>query len=673
MDRVGAGPAHRESRLQPVIAAPSGCAKEVWFSVLRRLAVTHSPLDLPGVAVGFALLAGGLSQVLAHHLKVPGIVLLLLAGVLLGPDVADVVRPATLADGLHLLVGFAVAVILFEGGLNLDLKRLRRSSRAIRYLVTRGAVITAVAATVLARFTMDFSWSVAALFGCLVIVTGPTVISPLMRRLAVEPNTASLLEGEGVLIDPIGALVAVVALKFVLSPTLDTGFEGLLDLSLGLGAGGLIGVLFGVGLGLVLRHKHLIPEGMHNIVTLASVIALFQGSNAVVHESGLAAVTFAGIALRGMHTPHLEDLIEFKEQLTTLLIGMLFVLLAADVRLADVYGLGMGGVWAVVGMMLVVRPLNVFLGTLGAGLRFRQKLFLSWIGPRGIVSAAVASLVAVEMNRTGLEGGTELRALVFLVIAATVIVAGLTGGRVARALGLARPPANGWLVLGAHALGRCIANILRERGEDVILLDRNAGDCRRAEEQGFRVVYGNALHPRTLLRADLEQRAGAMALTRNDEVNLLFINRCQETLRRGKPALWMAHTGATEGITQKMVNQAGADVLAGAGIDAAMWCHWLDRGHARVVRFVVHEASTGIEIASKTLLPLLVVRDGLHRLVGTRTSYMVGDEVVFLMQIQREAEIRVQLRESGFRPLVVEQAPGVAIHAEATAVVAPTI
>ncbi len=615
--------------------------------------MTQPPLDHPGVAVGFALLAGALAQILAHHLKVPGIVALLLFGVILGPDVANIVRPAVLGDSLHLLVGFAVAVILFEGGLNLDLKRLRRSSQAIRGLVLRGAVITAIAATLLARVTMAWSWAVASLFGCLVIVTGPTVIGPLMRRLKVEPNTASLLESEGVLIDPIGALVAVVALEFALSPTLHTGVEGLLDLALGLGLGGLIGIAFGVALGWVLKRDQWIPEGMANIVTLAAVIALFQGSNAVVHESGLAAVTFAGIAVRYMRTPHVADLIEFKEQLTTLLIGMLFVLLAADVRLTDVRGLGWGGVWAVLGMMVVVRPLNVFLGTLGAGVKVRQKLFLSWIGPRGIVSAAVASLVAGRMARTGMTGGTELRALVFLVIAATVIVAGLTGGWVARALGLACPPASGWLILGAHRFGRCIAKQLRERGEDVTLLDRNPGDCRLAEEEGFRVVYGNALHPRTLKRADLERRAGAVALTRNDEVNLLFINRCRQTLRRGNPSLWMAHTGATVGITAKMVAEAGADVVAGVGLDIALWNYRFDRGQVEVARWVRHE-DRPFTLESNLAIPIIVARGGKVGLVGRTPKFEPGDEVVFLLYTQRKNEADAQIKQAGFRPLCDE-------------------
>ncbi|MGB1277124.1 MAG: cation:proton antiporter, partial [Nannocystaceae bacterium] len=445
------------------------------------------------------------------------------------------------------------------------LKRLRRSSRAVRQLVLRGALITAVVATVLARFAMGWSWGLATLFGCLVIVTGPTVIGPLMRRLQVEPNTAAVLEGEGVLIDPLGAVVAVVALEFVLSPTVQTGFAGLWELTAGLGFGSLAGVVFGAVMAQVLRREHVIPEGMTNIFTLSAVIALFQGANALVHESGLAAVTVAGIVVRRMHTPVQEELIEFKEQLTMLLIGMLFVLLAADVRLADVRGLGWGGIWVVLGMMLLVRPLNVFLGTWGGGLRLRQKLFLSWIGPRGIVSAAVASLVAVKMAEDGLEGGPDLRALVFLVIAATVITAGLTGGMVARGLKLRRPAASGWLIFGAHPFGRSLAGLLASRGEDVTVLDRNAHDCRLAEEAGFRVVYGNALRANTLKRANIESRAGVIALTRNDEVNLLFINRCRKIFRRGHPTLLLARSGASEGVTEKIARDAGAEPLAGQG------------------------------------------------------------------------------------------------------------
>ncbi|HEX2223020.1 MAG TPA: cation:proton antiporter, partial [Thermoanaerobaculia bacterium] len=322
----------------------------------------------PALTIALALAAGMIAQVLARHLRIPGIVLLLASGVLLGPDGLGVVRPGTLGHSLHDLVGFAVAVILFDGGMNLNLGRLRREARSIRQLVTAGAVVTAAGGALAARWILGWDWTLAVLFGTLVIVTGPTVITPLLRRIKVKERVATVLEAEGVLGDAVGAIIAVVTLEVVLSPAGPSLATGAWDLASRLGFGALLGAVAGLVLAALLRFQRLIPDGLESVFTLAAVVALFQGSNALMAESGILSVIMAGLVVGNARAHVVNELREFKEQLTILLVGLLFVLLAADIRLAEVYALGWPGLFTVLALMLLVRPANVLVGTFGSEL-----------------------------------------------------------------------------------------------------------------------------------------------------------------------------------------------------------------------------------------------------------------------------------------------------------------
>ncbi|MCA9572936.1 MAG: cation:proton antiporter, partial [Myxococcales bacterium] len=327
----------------------------------------------PNLTVAVAITTGIVAQALAQHLRMPGIVVLLAAGVLLGPDALGIVHPEALGSSLESLVGFAVAVILFEGGMNLSIPRILRANAPIRRLITVGAAVTGVGATLAARAVMGWDWSLSLLFGTLVIVTGPTVVTPLLKRLKVERSIATVLEAEGVLIDPIGAIIAVVALETVLQPSTDMVLWGVPGVIGRLGLGAIIGLVGGAVLSRVLRVRGLVPEGLTNVFTLSMVLVFFYVSDTVLPESGIAAVTIAGITVRYLGTPVERELLEFKEQLTVLLIGMLFVLLAADVRIADVQALGWRGLGVAAVLALVVRPLGVAVSTLGTDLSWQQR------------------------------------------------------------------------------------------------------------------------------------------------------------------------------------------------------------------------------------------------------------------------------------------------------------
>jgi NhaP-type Na+/H+ or K+/H+ antiporter len=617
--------------------------------------------QMVGLTVALALAAGMVAQSLARHLKLPGIVLLLAAGLLLGPDVAGIVQPESLGNALQILVGFAVAVILFEGGMNLNLKRLRHQARVIRRLLTLGALVTAAGGALTARWLMGWEWQTAFLFGTLVIVTGPTVITPLLRRIKLRHRVATVLEAEGVLIDAIGAVAAVMVLEIVLSLSSAhrTGapWDSALLLVPRLSFGFLIGLLGGSVIAFLLRLKDVVPKGLENVFTLSLVLALFQLSNFALPESGIMTVTIAGMTVGNMRTRVQRDLLEFKEQLTVMLIGMLFVMLAAGVRMADVRALGWRGAATVLVLMIVIRPLNVFLCTRGSELTWREKAFLSWLAPRGIVAAAVASLFAQALNSHGLAGGRELQALVFMVIGITVLVQGLSGGAVAQRLGLRRVVNRGWAILGANELGHGLGRLLRDCGEEVVFLDSNPGACHVVEQDGFKVVYGNVLEERTLFRAQLDDRAACVAVTPNEEANLLFARRALEEFK--VPRALVALARGSTGVSEAVVRRAGAQVLFGLPRDLELWALRLRRGTALIEmwRSVERRRTRGVErghghrpfdTPELLCLPLVVWRGERVFPVTCVAGIQVGDIVHFAVCRERLQEARAWLEAHGW-------------------------
>ena len=508
---------------------------------------------------------GVLAQALAHHVRLPGIVLFLATGVLLGPDVANVIRPHVAGEALNAFVGFAVAIILFEGGLHMNLKKLAKQAKPIRRLVTVGALVTGLGGALAAKLIMGWEWRLSILFGTLVIVTGPTVITPLLRRLRVVPSVSTILEAEGIFIDAVGATIAVVALNVLLSASV----AGVLGLVTKIGVGLGVGLAGGILLALLLSRRRIIPEGLENIVGLGFAVAIYQISHSIEHESGITAAIVAGMVVSNTHSHAFEDLVDFKEQLVALLIATLFVLLSADVRVDDVLGLGYAGLATVLALMFVVRPITVTASTWGTGLSFKEKAFLSWLAPRGIVAAAMASLFAAELLEKKISGGTEMKALVFMVIAVTVTVQGLTGGIVASLLGLKRPSNDGYVILGANPLARTFARTLRAGGDTVVLIDANIDACEAARSDGFEVVLGNGLEQRTLDLAMADSRIACIALTTNENVNYLFAKKIKEFYKG--MTVYSALETAASGVTADMLVHSDTRLLFAAERHLSLW------------------------------------------------------------------------------------------------------
>ncbi|MGL5509819.1 MAG: cation:proton antiporter, partial [Microcoleaceae cyanobacterium] len=343
------------------------------------------------------------AQVLAAYLKVPAIVCLLLLGIAVGQDGLELVNPDLLGSGLEVIVSLFVALILFEGGLTLNLRDLDEVSGSVRNLVTVGTLITLLGGAIASHYWGEFPWPLAFLFASLIVVTGPTVIGPLLKQVSVERQVATILEGEGVLIDPVGAILAVLILNVVLNGDLEP-LKLLADLLSRLLIGVLIGGVGGWLLAITLERSHFLSNELKNLTVLATLWGLFGLSETIRSESGLMTMVVIGLVLGATESPELRLLKRFKGQLTILAISVLFILLAADLSLASIGALGWGGLFTVLILMWVVRPLNVLICTWQSNLNWRQKLFMAWVGPRGIVSASIASLFAILLAQRGING-----------------------------------------------------------------------------------------------------------------------------------------------------------------------------------------------------------------------------------------------------------------------------
>jgi len=610
----------------------------------------------PNFMLAIALAAGVFAQSLARHMRMPGIVLLLLAGVALGPDGVGWVDPGAFGEGLITALDIAVAVILFEGGLNLQFSRLRREQLSIRRLLLWGPLVTLVGGSLAVTWLLDWDFAPALLFGSLVIVTGPTVVTPLVQALRLRPRVATVLEAEGVLIDPVGALIAVLMLSLVLSPDLDSVRAAALDLLFRLGLGVVAGLAVGYLLALALQTR-LVPQGLENIFSLSIVLLLFQASEHMSPHSGILAVTVAGAVVGNRPTHVSRDLREFKDQLTVMLIGLLFVMLAAGVRYEQVAALGVGGVGVVAALVFVVRPLAVWISTAGTDLSKRERLFIAWVAPRGIVAAAVASLTAAALDSEGMPGGDELRALVFLTIACTVLLAGLTAGPVADWLGVRLPGRETVAILGAHGLGIGLAETLRDGDTPVVFIDSNPQNCRRVEESGFSVVYGNALEERTLQRARFNSVRVAVGLTANKTVNAVFVNRANELF--SVPEGLVAVERVESGFARDLFATGKADVAFDGPHDMERWDVRHRRGSVTIEmrRFsakAVREDAADAPAVEERYAILTLRR-------GTRTAPMAmnatirdGDVAAVAIHEVEGDDARARLSELGWLP---EDAP----------------
>ena len=607
--------------------------------------------EAPAFHIGIAFLLGMIGQVVARHLRVPGIVVLLALGVAVGPDGLGWLLPATLGTALPQLVSFAVAIILFEGSLALDLRAVWHQAPAIRRLVTLGAAVTATAGALAAHFILGWEWPAAVLFGSLVVVTGPTVIQPILRRIRLRPRVATILEGEAILGDAIGATLAVVVLELCVSRSPEFLARSGWALAERITVGVLLGLLAGALVALAVRFERIVPPEVRNALAFAIVVGFYQIGEALSNESGVLVAIAAGLLVGNLPGKRARRLHEFKEELTILLLGLLFVLLAADVRLSEIAALGWRGAAVVALLIFVVRPLNAAISTAGCGLETNERAFLAWLAPRGIVAAAIASHAGVVLQHEGIAGGPQLRALVFLVIAVTVTLQGLSAGPIARALGVAKPPRSGWAILGANGLGLALAERL-SAVEPVVVLDVAPERCRQARELGLPVVEANALEEATFGIEEIEARLRFVGATPNEEVNFLFARRARELLKAQD--LWVGLRRDHSAIHPEMVIEMGGRILFGRERQLGLWASRIETGLVEFETRVAGEDSALPEAESACgadLLPLTHHRQGFVAPYSDALAPRAGDEVAFAILRSRQSEVREALEAAGWHEL----------------------
>jgi len=585
-----------------------------------------------------AVFAGITAQVLGETLKIPGIVFLLMIGIALGSDGLNVLHPSELGVGLEVIVALLVAIILFEGGLNLELRDLGRVSSSLRNLVTIGTGITLFGGSMAAHWLGEFPWQLAFLYASLVVVTGPTVISPLLKQVAVDRQVATLLEGEGVLIDPVGAILAVVVLDTILNS--DAGamefFNGLL---LRGGIGIAVGLIGGAAMGLLLKRLlNFLSEDLKNLVVLAGVWGLFGVSQMIRSESGLMAVVLAGVVVRSLSVPEERMLRRFKGQLTMLGVSVLFILLAADLSLASILALGWGSVLTVLCLMFLVRPLSVWVCTLGSNLNWRQKLFVSWVGPKGIVSASIASLFAILLTQRGITGGDSLKAIVFLTIMMTVVIQGLSARWVARWLNLTSEGVKGAVIIGCNPLGRLVGELFQQEGESVVMIDTDPQACELAEAANLNVIQSSGLDETVLEEAGIESLGTFLATTNNGEVNLVLAQRALEEFQPPRVfAAFPKNSQARTPANKTKVNQAFM-----SEIPIKVWNQYVEDGKIKLGHTVLREEGFSFQqahlqalIRAGELLPLLIKRGQALQVVKANQEWQPGEEIFYILHDPR--------------------------------------
>ena len=454
-------------------------------------------IESPGISPLLALAGIGLlaavAQWAAWRVRLPAILFLLIFGILVGP-VAGLLDPdALFGDLLFPIISLSVAVILFEGALTLKLSELKEIGSTVRNLVTIGALITWVITSVIAHLAIGFDYDMAFLFGAMVVVTGPTVIVPMLRTVRPVKRVADILRWEGIIIDPIGALLAVLAFDFYMASQSSDVFIDILGLFLkvvGIGAG--IGIIFGFGLSHILR-KHWLPEYLRSPFTLLMVFVAFALSETMLHESGLLAVTIFGMIVANQRGVDVDDILDFKESLSLLLISGLFIVLAARIDLAGFVAVGWTSMLVVAGIILIARPISVFVSSIGSDLSLSEKTIIAWIGPRGIVCAAVAAIFALRLEQEGAPGANLLVPLAFLVIISTVVLQSLTAKPLAGFLGVRDPAPSGYLIIGGGRVGRMIAQTLAVNDVRVVIADSDWDHISQARMDGIETYFGNPI------------------------------------------------------------------------------------------------------------------------------------------------------------------------------------
>ncbi|QBF84686.1 sodium:proton antiporter [Shewanella maritima] len=610
---------------------------------------------------GMLALIGVLSLVcqwVGWKLRLPAILPLLLCGLLLGPGL-DVLQPDELfGDLLFPIISLGVAVILFEGALTLNFKEINEHGRMVSHLVSVGALITWACIAPAAHYILGFDWSIACLFGALVVVTGPTVIVPMLRTVQPSAKLSSILRWEGIVIDPIGALLAVLVYEYIAvtaDPTTHVLYALGLTLLIGLGGGALSGYLVGVAL-----RRNLFPHYLKNTAVLTIMLGIFVGSNLLQEEAGLLTVTVMGIWLANMRGVDIADILEFKETLTVLLISALFILLAARLDSNAMLDLGWGGILVLLVVMFIARPLSIWVSGIGTNLTSQDKWFLSWVAPRGIVAAAISSLFAIKLEALGFSSASSIVPLVFMIIIGTVVIQSLTAGTWAKILGVKQGSAQGLLIFGASKFSRELAKLLTSKNVPVILADNNWDSIRQARMDNIPVYFGNPASEHAETYMDLSGIGRVLVMSPYRQLNPLVTFHFQDVLGDDK-VYGLNNSDAASARHQLSESYLQRLCLFGENVSYAKIASIMAKGGQLKVTNITDNFSFDdfLKRYGDTAIPLLyLTKEGKVKVIsGSKLQeYPVGIELICLLPVeaQQQAEIQRAIDEEKLRLAKIE-------------------
>lgn len=494
-------------------------------------------LELAGI-----IILGILAQWLAWKFKIPAILPLILTGLFVGPfstmfsaDGNKWIEPVWNGqmglfpgESLFNFVSLSIALILFEGGLTLKKDEIRSVGPVIYKLITLGALVTMITAGIAAHFIIGLNWPLSFLFSSLIIVTGPTVITPILRNLPLKKDISTILKWEGILIDPVGALVAVLVFEFI-SIGGDHGSEYTKETLVEFGKIIIIGFSIGFtsayAFATALKQRW-IPHYLLNVVSLALVLSVFVLADLFAHESGLLAVVIMGMVLGNMYLPGLKEVFYFKETISILLISILFILLSANINLSDLELIYNWNSLILFGcVVLVVRPLGVFLSSRKSGLIRNEKIFISWVGPRGIVAAGIASLFGLKLTMQGVENANYITPLVFMIVLGTVLLNATTARIMAKITGVLLKKSEGILIVGASDPSRLIASYLKKNERRVVLIDSNRNNIAQAKNEGLEAFECDIYEDEIFENIELNDIGFLLALTGSPTINEYALNK----------------------------------------------------------------------------------------------------------------------------------------------------
>ncbi|MEA1786585.1 sodium:proton antiporter [Arenibacter sp. GZD96] len=491
-------------------------------------------IELAGI-----IILGIIAQWVAWRLKLPAILPLILIGLIVGPiatlytqDGSKLIEPIWNGskglfpgESLYYFVSLAISIILFEGGLTLKRSEIKNVGPVITKLITLGSLVTFFAAGAAAHFIFGLSWQISFLFSALIIVTGPTVITPILRNIPLKKDVSTVLKWEGILIDPIGALAAVLVFEFISVGEVE-GYtlKALTEFGKILLFGFSFGFTFAHALVFVIK-KNFIPHYLLNVVSLSAVLLVFVESEVFAHESGLLAVVVMGMVMGNINLPNIKELLYFKESLSVLLISILFILLSANINIADLQLLL---TWQTIALFAIIvfliRPIGVLLCTQGSSLKWNERIFISWVGPRGIVAAGIASLFGSKLLARGETGAEYITPLVFMIVLGTVLLNATTARIFAKIIGVFLKKSEGIVIIGSSLASRLIGAYLQENGRHVVLIDNNQTNVEKAKNLGLEAINSNIYADTLTDNIELNDVGYLMALTGNSDINQYAID-----------------------------------------------------------------------------------------------------------------------------------------------------